>query len=136
MEQWAEIRQRVLREGVSKRQILRETGMHWTTLEKILQHSCPPGYRRSKAPRKPKIGPYLERIGQILEQDKHAARKQRRTAKRIWQILHEEGFTGGYTTVKDAVRELRRTRQEAYMPLKHSRGGARIIMRKKRKTSR
>ena len=60
MEQWLEIRKRVLREGVSKRQILRETGMHWTTLEKILQHSSPPEYQPTQAPDKPKIGPYLE----------------------------------------------------------------------------
>ena len=46
MEQWAEIRRRVLVEQVSQRQILRETGMHWQTLQKILQHSEPPGYRR------------------------------------------------------------------------------------------
>ena len=48
MQQWMEIRRRVLVEGVSKRQILRETGMHWRTLEKMLDHSKPPGYRRSK----------------------------------------------------------------------------------------
>ena len=46
MDQWLEIRRRVLIEGVSKRQILRETGMHWQTLEKILGHSVPPGYQR------------------------------------------------------------------------------------------
>ncbi len=126
MEQWLQIRQRVLREGVSKRQVLRETGMHWTTLEKILEYSCPPGYRRKKPPHKPKIGPCLERIRQILEQDKQAPKKQRHTAKRIWQILQEEGFTGGYTIVKDAVRELRRTRQEVYMPLKHPPGEAQV----------
>lgn len=34
MEQWESIRRRVLVEGVSKREILRETGMHWQTLEK------------------------------------------------------------------------------------------------------
>ena len=45
MQQWTDIRRRVLIEGVSKRQILRETGMHWTTLEKILSHSSPPGYQ-------------------------------------------------------------------------------------------
>ena len=44
MKQWQEIRHRVLKQGVSKRQILRETGMHWQTLEKILEHSSPPGY--------------------------------------------------------------------------------------------
>jgi len=59
MEQWTEIRQRVLREGVSKRQIMRETGMHWETLKKILEHSSPPGYKRNKLPKKPKIGPYI-----------------------------------------------------------------------------
>ena len=48
MEQWLQIRQRVLREGVSKRQILKETGMHWTTLERILSNPNPPGYCRSK----------------------------------------------------------------------------------------
>ncbi|MBI9019064.1 MAG: SUMF1/EgtB/PvdO family nonheme iron enzyme [Phycisphaerae bacterium] len=48
MEQWAEIRRRVLVEGVSKRQIIRETGMHWQTLDKILSNSSPPGYRQLK----------------------------------------------------------------------------------------
>ena len=46
MDQWLTIRRRVLRDGVSKRQILRETGMHWETLQKILTHPNPPGYQR------------------------------------------------------------------------------------------
>ena len=40
MKQWNEIRHRVLIQGVSKRQILRETGMLWTTLDKILTGIC------------------------------------------------------------------------------------------------
>jgi len=126
MEQWIQIRQRVLREGVSKRQILRETGMHWSTLEKILKYSSPPGYCRTEPPKKTKIGPYLERIRQILEQDKHIRRKQRHTAKRIWQVLQKEGFTGGYTIVKDAVREIKKTGKEVFMPLKHPPGEAQV----------
>jgi len=66
MDQWLEIRRRVLNEGVSKRQILRETGMHWQTLEKILGNSVPPGYQRSVTAAQPKIGPYLEKIKEIL----------------------------------------------------------------------
>lgn len=77
MEQWLDIRRRVLREGVSKRQILRETGMHWTTLEKILEHPSPPGYRRNKRPERPKIDPYVDRIREILAQDQHIHKKQR-----------------------------------------------------------
>jgi len=100
--------------------------MHWTTLEKILQHSSPPEYQRSKAPAKPKIGPYLDRIRQFLEEDKYVHRKQRHTAKKIWHRLQDEGFTGGYTIVKDAVREIRRTSKEVFMPLKHPPGEAQV----------
>ena len=45
-------------------------------------------------------------IEQILKEDQLLPRKQRHTAKRIWERLKEAGFTGGYTVVKEAVREL------------------------------
>jgi len=127
MEKWLEIRERVLRKGVSKRQILLETGIHWKTLEKILDHPFPPSYRRSKPPVKSKMGPYLDKIRQILETDKSMPKKQRHTAKRIWERLHqEEGFTGKYTIVKDAVREIQKTSQEVFMPLKQPPGEAQV----------
>jgi transposase len=126
MEQWLAIRRSVLRDGVSKRQILRETGMHWETLKKILEHPSPPGYQRSQALGKSKIDPYLDRIRAILEADKQVHKKQGHTAKRIWERLQEEGFTGGYTIVKDAVRQLKRTGKEVYLPLKHPPGEAQV----------
>ncbi len=127
MDQWIDIRRRVLVEKVSKRQILRETRMHWRTLEKILEHSEPPGYRRTKPPAKPKIGPFVPKIIEILESDKQLHRKQRHTAKRIWQrLVDEDQFDGGYTTVKDAVRELRSRRQEVFVPLTHRPGEAQV----------
>ena len=125
MDQWLEIRKRVLREGISQRQIIRETGIHWRTLKKILQNPKPPGYVRTK-PVASKIDPYLDRIREILRNDKSAPQKQRHTAKRIWQVLQKEGFAGGYTIVKDAVRELRRTSQEVFVPLKHPPGEAQV----------
>jgi transposase len=126
MEDWTEIRRRVLVEGVSRREILRETGMHWLTLKKILEHSEPPGYRQQQPRPRKKLGPYLERIGQILKEDQAMPRKQRHTAKRIWERLREEGFTGGYTVVKDAVRELTQKHQEVFVPLTHPAGEAQV----------
>jgi len=64
MDEWTEIRKRVLLGGESKRAILRETDMHWRTLEKILAHSQPPGYRQSQPRKKPMIGPQIRRIDQ------------------------------------------------------------------------
>ena len=124
MRWWAEIRRRVVREGVSQRQILRETGLHWRTLQKILEYAEPPGYRQSKPRAQPKLGPYLARIEQILEQDQAMPKKQRHTAKRIFERLQEEGYSGGYTQVKAKVRELQQLRQEVYMPLAHRPGEA------------
>jgi len=126
MEQWERIRYRVLREGISKRQILRETGMHWQTLEKILNHPRPPGYRLKEGRKQPKIGPFLGRIREILEGDRQAPKKQRHTAKRIFERLREEGYTGGQTQVKEAVRRLRGTMREVFMPLEHRPGEAQV----------
>jgi transposase len=126
MEQWTEIRRRVLVEGVSKRQILRETGMHWRTLEKILAHSEPSSYRQTKPRPKPKIGPFLDRIRQILEEDRHVPKKQRHTAKRIFERIKKEGYTGSYTQVKEAVRELRQQKREVFVPLIHRPGEAQV----------
>jgi len=126
MEQWAEIRRRVLVDGASKREVLRETGIHWRTLKKILTHSIPPGYRVSQPRCQPKIGPHLAWIAQILEGDKAAPKKQRHTAKRIFERLRGEGYTGGYTQVKEAVVALRRTTQEVFVPLTHRPGEAQV----------
>jgi transposase len=126
MDWWARIRRRVLVEGVSKREILRETGIHWTTLEKILTHSAPPGYRAKRPRPRPKLGPYLDRIGQIIEADQGMPRKQRHTAKRIFERLQEEGYTGGYTQVKAAVREIKQRQREVFVPLEHRPGEAQM----------
>ena len=51
-------------------------------------------------------------------------KKQRHTAKRIFEVIRDEGYQGGYTQVKEAVRELKRVRREVYMPLVHKPGDA------------
>ena len=86
MKQWSTIRQRVLRDGVSIRQIQRETGLHFTTIKKILSHSSPPPFDCPERP-KPKLDPYMERIADILESDTALPKKQRHTAKRIFEVI-------------------------------------------------
>ena len=64
-------------------------------------------------------------IDRILEDDLRRPRKQRHTAKRIFERLRDEyGFDGGYTTVKDYVREHRRQTKEMFVPLSHPPGHA------------
>ena len=126
MQWWTDIRRKVLVEHVSKRQIKAEYGIHTETLEKILAHSEPPGYRMGKPRPKPVIGPFLGRIEEILKQDRERPRKQRHTAKRIFDRLKEEGCSGGYTQVKESVRELKGRLKEVYIPLVHRPGEAQM----------
>ena len=127
MELWAEIRRRVLTHEISKREACRRYEIHWSTLKKILTHEEPPGYRRSQSPRRPTIEPVLPLIRQILDDDTKAPKKQRHTAHRIWQRLRDEhAFTGGYTVVKDAVRELKVGTKEVFLPLTHPPGEAQV----------
>src|SRR3954464_302767 len=123
MENWAEIRRRVLADGLSGRAACREYKIHWKTLKKILDNPEPPGYRRTKPRRPSDLEPLLPVVHQILEDDKKAPKKQRHSAKRIFERLRaEHGYQGGLTTVKDAVRAWRRRAAEVFVPLSHPPG--------------
>ena len=100
-------------------------GLHRDTVRKMLAYSVPPGYRRQTTPRRPKLETFTGVIDRILEEDLRLPRKQRHTAKRIFERLRDEyGFDGQYTIVKDYVREHRRQSREMFVPLSHPPGHA------------
>ena len=55
--------------GMSIREASRVFGLHRDTLRKMVTYSVPPGYRRHRPPRKPKLEPFTGVIGRILEDD-------------------------------------------------------------------
>jgi transposase len=114
-------------EGMSNSAAARLFGIDRKTVSKILKHSVPPGYRRSKPPARPKLDPFIPIIDQILEADRALPKKQRHTSKRIYERLRDEhGFTGGITIVTDYVREKKRRTQEVFVPLAHPPGHAQV----------
>ena len=125
VELYARVRRACMVEGMSVREASRVFVLHRDTVRKMLAYSVPPGYRRQDPPHRPKLAPFTGVIGAILEADRQVPRKQRHTAKRIFERLRDEhGFDGGYTTVKDYVREHRRRTQEMFVPLSHAPGHA------------
>ena len=127
MEFWKEVRRLVLTNELSRRGACKKYGLGWHTLKKILAHDEPPGYRQSQPREKRTLAPFLPIIQQILEDDRQAPKKQRHTAKRIFQRLRDEhGFQGGETVVKDAVRAWKQSHQEVFLPLSHPPGEAQV----------
>lgn len=127
MHLWTEIRRLVLTKQKSKRAICQEYDLHWKTLQKILNHEEPPGYRQRQPRAKPKLDRFLPIIHEILEQDKASPPKQRHTIKRIFDRLRtEHGYEGGLTVVGDAVREWRSGTAEVFMPLSQPAGQAQV----------
>ena len=112
-------------EGLSQREAARRFEIDRKLVAKMLAFSAPPGYRRSDPPKRPKLGPFTDIIDRILEEDRTVHRKQRHTAKRIFERLRDEhGFMGKQTIVKDYVRERRLRLREMFVPLAHHPGHA------------
>ncbi|MGH8336623.1 MAG: IS21 family transposase, partial [Gammaproteobacteria bacterium] len=125
VELYARVRRAVLVDGLSEREAARQFGLARETVRKMVRYSAPPGYRRQQPARRPKLDQWTGIIDQILEDDKARPRKQRHTAKRIFDRLKEEhAFPGGYTIVKDYVRLKRLRQREMFVPLAHPPGDA------------
>jgi transposase len=127
MEDYVRIRQMREIEGRTLREISRQTGFHRETIKKIVEEGAPPGYQRSQPAAQPVLGRFIPVIDKILKADEKAPRKQRHTARRIWQRLREEyGYRGGYTQVCEYVRQARERGREAYVPLAFPPGTAQV----------
>ena len=126
VELYSRVRRACHIEGMSIREAARVFGLHRDTARKMLKRSAPPGCQRSKPPRSPKLDPFKGVIDQILQDDLKIPKKQRHTAKRIYQRLRDEqSFSGKVAIVKDYVRHSRLTTREmcAVVPSSGTRSG-------------
>jgi len=127
VEIYARVRHAVLIEGISERAAAERFGINARTVSKMLRFSVPPGYVRTKPPFRPKLEAFIDIIDAILAVDKERPKKQRHTAKRIFERLRDEhGFTGKVTIVKDYVSGWRQRSQEMFVPLVHPPGHAQV----------
>ena len=130
VELYAAVRLAVVDEGLSHHEAGRRFGIDRRTVKKMLSYSAPPGYRRTKPVRRPKLDGLTGIIDAILEADMdpdvprqaaaHGAPDLRAAARRA------RVCTGSYTIVKDYVRSRRQTTREAFVPLHHPPGHAQV----------
>lgn len=83
-------------EGMSRRQAAKHFNISRDSMVKMVSYSTPPGYQRQLPIRRPKLDAFVSTIEHWLEGDMKVRRKQRHTAKRVFDRLRDEcGFTGG-----------------------------------------
>ncbi len=126
MDQYQDIRHLAAVEGLSQRAIARRLGISRNTVKRYFLGQNLPGERAKTESKLQVITPeVIEFVKRCLAQDKTANRKQRHTAKRIYDRLkHEKGFQGAESTLRRLVSQLRVKMPEVYIPLAFSPGEA------------
>jgi transposase len=113
-------------EGLSIRALAERHGVHRRAVRQALAAPLPPVKRKPVSRPAPKLGAYRELIDSWLDADLAAPRKQRHTAKRIWERLREEHAADvAERTVREYVHGRRRERGEgvqAFVPQVHGAG--------------
>ena len=100
MELFEHIRRDRRDEGVSIRGLADRHRVHRRTVRQALRSALPPP-RKQASRAAPKLGPYVEIIREWLVADLSAPRKQRHTARRVWERLVDEyGATVAEATVR------------------------------------
>jgi transposase len=127
VELFEQIRRDHDREGFSIRELARRHGVHRRTVRQALGSAVPPARKRPEGRPAPALGAYRELIDSWLEADRTAPRKQRHTARRVWERLRDEhGAEVSERQVRRYVRERRRVLgiavDEVRVPLCHEPG--------------
>ena len=90
VEFYAAVRLAVVEEGLSHHEAGRRFGIDRRTVKKMPRYSAPPGYRRTKPVRRPKLDRFTGIVDAILE---------------AVHVLHRDGLVTDRTKVPDTVSE-------------------------------
>jgi len=126
VEDYAEIR-RLFNSGISKRAIAKKLGISRNTVDKYCQGDTTPWNRKEYNRQSIIISDeVMVFIQQCLDEDeREGIRKQKHTAKRIFdRLVDEYNFTGGESTVRRTVNQLKIQVQKPFIPLEFSPGEA------------
>ena len=103
----AKIRRMHFRDGLSVREISRKTGLARNTVRQWLRQPqvVEPRYPARTGPSV--LNPYQEQLETWLRTDSHRPKRDRRTARVLFQLLQAQGYPGSYQRVTEFVRRWR-----------------------------
>lgn len=118
-------------EGCTISEIAKRLNINWRTANKYADEEISYQERPTRKRKSPVMGPYMEIVDAWLEEDLRMPRKQRRTAKAIYnQLKANTDFNGSRRSVRGYVRnarkEIKDAQNEQYIKLEHFPGEAQV----------
>lgn len=131
METIAKIRRDYHVAGKSIKAICRERNLSRNTVRKILRSDVTAlEYKRGEgAQPSPKLGGFSTLLSEWLETDAKLPRKQRRSARRMQELLEKQGYEGAYDSIQRFVKQWKHERRHdagngVFIPLEFDPGDA------------
>lgn len=128
METAMKIRRRILVNGESIRSVNRTTGISRTTIRKYLEEDKPPSYKTRQAGLRSILKGFEAILTDWYQADLTRPKRERRTAKKLFEQLILEGYKGTYTPVCRFVKQLkeedRGNHHKAFIPMTFEAGDA------------
>ena len=109
---WCRLKELAERDHLTAAQIARALGLAARTVRKWLKEPYRP---RKRVPRASVLDPFKGQIMGMLKEHPYSA-------VQVLTMLHDQGFIGGITTVKDYIQQIRPRHQEAYLTLSFAPG--------------
>lgn len=124
----AKVRRYYFRDGRKIKEITRDLDLSRNTVRDIIRSGVTERSYSRENQVFPKLGPYLERLGKLLEENQKRPKKRRLKATGLYMILVGEGYVGGYDSVRRYVKKwLAEHKPEAgqvFIPLQFTPGDA------------
>ena len=124
----AKVRRLFFLEGKMIKEITRNLGLSRNTVRKIIRSGATEHSYSRENQVFPKLGPYLERLDILLDENQKRPKKRRLRAKGLCDILVAEGYEGGYDSVRRYAKkwkaEHRPEAGQVFIPLQFAPGEA------------
>ncbi|MFJ2986217.1 helix-turn-helix domain-containing protein, partial [Collimonas sp. NPDC087041] len=103
----AKIRRMYIREKLSIREIARRCNLSRNTVRQWLRDSEKIEPKYPERISRSIVDSYTEQLRQWVQVDSHRAKRDRRTAKVMFEAIQKQGYAGGYLRVAIRVRQLK-----------------------------
>ena len=109
-----QIRRAYFIDKLSLRQIAKHLHVSRKTVRKAIEAAEPATYTLSEPRLAPTLGPYKQRIDDLLTENERLPRKQRYTSHKIFKAIEAIGYPGGESTVRRYIGQRRREQRKPW----------------------